>query len=369
MTRYFIYPLLIISTILYGDEPVAVYNITLSADEFVTPNISPDNKYIFIIGTTETEKYLVICFMHDGKYYRLIDRNKSRQKSKGRGKRIRRINREEKIIGWIMHGGLHYLYTATDEIKSETETVTVFYEHGEEPTNYNRYFDSQSPNKPDVTHINSDGGYAWVSFINGLRGLYKIDLKKNTLPLSKEPIVRTGSMVQGLSAWFGRELLLAGGENIYEFFEIKKNKASLINIDLAQYTIMRDLSCHKSRDGIFSFIGSNADYQESDKHGDLCIYDLNHNKYIDKIDVYFDDEAYSGNRFSQWAPTKDKLYFLKKNGDEINLYYYNYLNAKVSPAGINEKKVKSFAVSNDGQFCVILRDTNTDQVIVYKLND
>ena len=369
MKKFLIWFIPLISFVFCRSEPIVTYNITLPANAFTTPQISPDNKYVFISGSTETEKYLVICNLNTGEYSRLFDQNNSQRKRKGRGKRNRRMNREETIVGWIMDGGIPYLYTAIDEIKSPTETKTVFYEHGDDPKEYNRYFDSKYPNKPNATLVNSDQNHAWISFINGPYGLYKINLNKSNLPLSKHPIVKTSNKVQAITTWGNKELLLVGQENIYNFYRIVNNDAELVNIDISEYTLIRDPICHPLQDGVFSFIGSNADYQDDKLRGDLCIYDINNTKYIEKITIYFDKDSYGGNRFSQWAPTKNRLYFLKKKRDEISLYFYNYLNGKIQSAGVDENKIKSFVISNDGQYCAILRDSNTDQITVYKLDD
>ena len=178
MKKLFILIIFIKTFIFCQVELIISYNISLPANTFTTPQISPDNQYVFVSGSTETEKYLVICNLNTGKYSRLFDQKSAHQKRKVRGERIRRPNREEKIVGWIMDGGTPYLYTAIDEIKSRTETNSVFYEHDKEPKEYNRYFDSTYPNKPNVTYINSKYNFVWISFINGPYGLYKISLNK-----------------------------------------------------------------------------------------------------------------------------------------------------------------------------------------------
>ena len=64
----------------------------------------------------------------------------------------------------------------------------------------------------------------------------------------------------------------------------------------------------------------------------------------------------------------DKLFFLRKDQFEnVQLFYYDLQRDIVERLPINEKRIKSFAISKDGKYCAILRTSNNDQLAIYKL--
>ena len=347
----------------------------MGADAYELPNISPANDLFVILASKANEgTFLLLCDLDKPNKppNRLFNANIQKKKSR-RGKRSESV-KEETLMGWLNFDGVQYLYTVTNDIKSEP-IISKKYSHAFDGSDLEVFeeFSTSRPNTPNVSRVLKNNDGLLISFLNGPYGYYHyvFDVEGAIIPAPSH--FDLPGPIQSFSQWKNNSIIiLEGQENIYHIWTSNKSEnwaPTMIEIDLSEYTILGEANCLPTNNDIFSFTAS-TDNRMKMNQADLCIYSLSKDKIIKKITVHVPSEPFRGTEYSQWSKKHNRLYFLRQDDNEyIQSFYYDMKTGRVAECGIPDNRIKSFTISEQGDRLAVIEYPDGGHVIVYKLDE
>jgi hypothetical protein len=165
--------------------------------------------------------------------------------------------------------------------------------------------------------------------------------------------------------------LIIGSETIYEFWVSSDggDSFSQLEISIDGYTIFTEIDINPKDPSIISFIAS--DNVQSEKElADLCIFNTNGGKEINKLEVFRHSQIYySGQAYHQWSPSGNDLFFIRSNSDNNKqLFSWNYGTNSVSKISLPEIDIKTFKFSPDGKYLTVISNARNKNMRIYSIS-